>query len=91
MRRLAEQARISERTLIRRFHAGYGCSPAAWLTLERLRLARELLETTRRPVERIARDAGFGTATSLRQAFAQHLHSTPSAYRSAWQPVTVGG
>lgn len=43
--------------------------------------ACRLLETTDRPVERIAADAGFGSALSLRQHFAAQHGLTPLAYR----------
>ena len=52
---LARRAHMSRRTFIRRFHQETGLSPMAWLTSARLDLARELLETTAVPVERIAR------------------------------------
>lgn len=85
VRDLAKHAHVSERTLIRRFAAIYGSTPSAWLTIERLRHAQELLETTTLPIERVATVSGFGTAASLRAAFARNLHTSPSAYRKTWQ------
>lgn len=43
-----------------------------------------LLEATDLPIDRIAADAGFGTATSLRQHLHEALGVTPSAYRSTF-------
>ncbi|GAA0338243.1 helix-turn-helix domain-containing protein [Actinoallomurus spadix] len=78
---LAARAGMSVRTLTRRFQEETGMSPGRWLTRQRVELARHLLETTDLPVDQIARQAGFGTAVSLRQ----HLHATigvsPLAYR----------
>jgi AraC-like DNA-binding protein len=53
--------------------------------MQRVALARRLLETTDLPVERVAADAGFGTATSMRL----HLHAaigvSPLAYRRTYR------
>jgi transcriptional regulator GlxA family with amidase domain len=46
-----------------------------------LLLARRLLETTDRPVERIAEHAGFGTAAALRVHFRRAVTTSPLAYR----------
>jgi transcriptional regulator GlxA family with amidase domain len=83
--RLAGSAAMSVRTFTRRFREETGQSPHTWLAAQRVALARRLLETTDRPVERIAADAGFGTAASLRQ----HLHAaigvSPGAYRRMYR------
>ena len=47
----------------------------------RLDEARRLLETTDRPVERIAGECGFGSAVTLRQNFAASFGTSPIAYR----------
>ena len=65
---LAAHARMSVRTFTRRFREETGTSPQQWLAAQRLALARQLLESTDHPVDRIAADAGFGTAASLRGA-----------------------
>lgn len=43
--------------------------------------ARRLLETTDHPIDRIAADCGFGSATTFRQNFAEAFRTTPSDYR----------
>ncbi|MET8862414.1 helix-turn-helix domain-containing protein [Nonomuraea sp. NPDC004580] len=82
---LAGHARMSVRTFTRRFREETGQSPAKWLTGQRVRHARHLLETTDLGVEEVARRAGFGTAVSLRQ----HLHAAvgvaPLAYRRTFR------
>ena len=82
---LAEHARMSVRTFTRRFREETGQSPAKWLTAQRIRHARHLLETTDLGVEEVARRAGFGSAVSLRQ----HLHAAvgvaPLAYRRTFR------
>lgn len=82
---LAAHARTSVRTFTRRFRQETGQSPAQWLIAQRVALARQLLESTDLPVERVAADAGFGTTASLRQ----HLHAAigvaPLTYRRTYR------
>jgi len=56
---------------------------------QRLALARELLERTDAPVDRVAAEAGFGPPASLRQ----HLHAaigvSPLAYRRTFRGTPV--
>ena len=78
---LAARAGMSPRTFARRFRAAHGTTPYRWLLEQRLLLARRLLETTDRPVERIAEHAGFGTAAALRVHFRRALTTSPLAYR----------
>lgn len=82
---LAAQAHVSRRTLIRRFEREYGLTPSRWLHGERLRRAQQLLESTELSIDHIAEQSGFGTPTSLRQAFASQLHTSPSAYRETFR------
>ena len=82
---LAECASTSVRTLTRRFRAETGLSPSRWLLLRRLDLARELLESTDLPVERIAARTGLGTAASLRAHFHTELGVSPTAYRRTFR------
>ncbi|WP_081511661.1 GlxA family transcriptional regulator [Nocardia donostiensis] len=82
---IAAQTSMSTRTLTRRFRAYTGTTPAQWLVHRRLQRARELLETTDLPVERIARTSGFGSIETMRHHFARHVGTTPTAYRAAFQ------
>ncbi|TWB24662.1 AraC family transcriptional regulator with amidase-like domain [Nitrospirillum amazonense] len=80
--RLASQARMSERTLVRRFRETAGTSPKDWILTERLNRARTLLEATSRPLEQVAADCGFGSADTLRHHFRTRLRTSPAAYRN---------
>jgi transcriptional regulator GlxA family with amidase domain len=86
---LAAHARTSVRTFTRRFREETGLSPQRWLAGQRIALARELLESTDLPVDRVAADAGFGTAASLRQQLRASLGLSPLAYRRTYQGVNV--
>ncbi|MEV5174240.1 helix-turn-helix domain-containing protein [Streptomyces flaveolus] len=82
---LAGHARMSLRTFARRFSDEVGVSPGRWLIQQRVARARQLLEASDLPVDRIATEVGFATGASLRQ----HLHAaigvSPQAYRRTFQ------
>ncbi|GHF24243.1 AraC family transcriptional regulator [Amycolatopsis deserti] len=78
---LAKHAGMSVRTFSRRFRAETGQSPRVWLNQQRVLHARHLLETTDLPVERVAAEAGLGTAASLRQHLNAAIGVAPLAYR----------
>lgn len=80
--RLAEHAAMSPRTFARRFQAEVGVSPHRWLTRQRVLAAQSLLESTRLPVDEVARACGFGSAATLRHHFHQTVRTTPTAYRA---------
>ncbi|MET3859463.1 transcriptional regulator GlxA family with amidase domain [Dietzia sp. 2505] len=81
---IAEAAHSSVRTLNRRFQRETGQSPIEWLTGVRIRHAQELLETTDRRVEHIARHVGFGTPSNFRTQFRRTVGVTPSDYRATF-------
>jgi transcriptional regulator GlxA family with amidase domain len=85
LREMAARESMSVRTFTRRFRDEAGISPLQWLTQQRIERARHLLEETDLPVDRIAADAGFGTAASLRQHLQAALGVSPSAYRSTFR------
>lgn len=83
--RMAELSHLSPRHFARVFRQTTGTTPHRWLTAQRLARARELLEGTDESVSRIARLSGFGSAGTLRTRFAEHLGTSPSAYRQAFR------
>ncbi|WP_328375006.1 helix-turn-helix domain-containing protein [Streptomyces sp. NBC_00440] len=82
---LAARASMSTRTFSRRFCEEVGLTPVQWLTQRRVDLARQLLEETDLPVDRVAADAGFGTAASFRNHLHEALGVSPSAYRATFR------
>ncbi|MER6025087.1 helix-turn-helix domain-containing protein [Streptomyces sp. NPDC001851] len=85
LRDMAEQEAMSVRTFTRRFREEAGISPGQWLTQQRVERARHLLETTDLSIDQVAREAGFGTAQSMRQHLQQSLGVTPTAYRRTFR------
>ncbi|MFH8976102.1 GlxA family transcriptional regulator [Streptomyces sp. NPDC017890] len=85
LRDMAAQESMSVRTFTRRFREEVGVSPGQWLTGQRVERARHLLESTALSVDQVARDAGFGTAQSMRQHLQATLGVTPTAYRRTFR------
>ncbi|MBO1256879.1 helix-turn-helix domain-containing protein [Alteromonas sp. 5E99-2] len=83
--RMSDVIGMSPRTLLRRFKNSTGETPLAWLTLERVSLARELLETTTNNVDQIAIAAGFRSPELLRLHFKRHFKVSPLTYRAQFQ------
>jgi len=82
---VAHRAGQSVRTLNRRFREQTGTTPLQWLLRARVRRAQRLLETTAHPVERLAEEAGFGSATALRTHFRRVVGVSPLGYRRAFR------
>ena len=53
--------------------------------MQRLDRARELLERTDHPIDRVAADSGFGTGTALREHFRAEIGVSPRAYRRTFR------
>ena len=84
---MARTVAMSRRTLARRFREETGHSPLGWLTTQRIALARDLLETTDLPMERIAEKAGLGSATNLRLHFTAQVGIPPNLHRKQFRRV----
>ena len=82
---LAGRALMTRRTFTRKFKQVMGATVGDWLTSQRLALAQQMLETSDLPIEDIAAQAGFGTATSLRQHFSSAFRISPSTYRKEFR------
>jgi transcriptional regulator GlxA family with amidase domain len=84
LHRMASVARMSVRTLSRRFREEAGTTPLQWLLSQRVAHAQELLETTTLTVDSVAHRCGFPDAPTLRRNFASRVGTSPSAYRAAF-------
>jgi transcriptional regulator GlxA family with amidase domain len=79
--RMADSAAMSRRSFTRHFRRVTGTTPKQWLLSQRVALAQRLLESTTEPVERVAQQAGFASATVLRQHMRRAFGLTPMAWR----------
>ncbi|MDQ0934151.1 helix-turn-helix domain-containing protein [Streptomyces turgidiscabies] len=78
---LASRAAVSPATLHRRFRSQLGTTPLAWLTAERVTLARRLIERGEERLDVVAARSGLGTAANLRSRLRRETGLSPSAYR----------
>ncbi|MGW0791718.1 GlxA family transcriptional regulator [Streptomyces sp. NPDC002911] len=85
LKAIAGHAAMSVRSLNRQFRQQVGTTPQRLLLQMRADRARQLLETTDLPVDRIASEAGFGSHSSLRHHFVRLVGTPPQAYRSAFR------
>jgi len=79
---LARHAHLSATTLHRRFRAELGTTPLAWLTAERVDLARRLIEQGVAPLDLVAHRSGLGTTANLRAQMRRRTGLSPSQYRA---------
>jgi transcriptional regulator GlxA family with amidase domain len=82
---LAARSAMSPRTFARRFTESTGSTPYQWLLRRRVQFAQQLLETSALSIEGVAAKSGFGTADNLRKHFNRLVHTSPKAYREAFQ------
>jgi len=81
---MAEVLAMSRRTFLRRFTAGTGMAPSAWLAQARIEEVRRLLESSSLRVEQIADQAGYRSVQVLRDQFRRSMGVSPTAYRASF-------
>ena len=86
MSQLAGRVGTTPRTLHRRFASCLGVTPSEFMARERVRRAKDLLETTALAVDEIGLRVGFHDASAFRRAFKREADVTPSAYRRRFAP-----
>lgn len=74
-------AGLTERTFLRRFTAATGQRPNAYLQQVRIAKARESLERTLDPVDRIAWHVGYSDPAAFRKIFQKLVGAAPVTYR----------
>jgi AraC family transcriptional regulator, transcriptional activator FtrA len=82
---IARKARMSERTLLRRFKMTTGTTPLEWLIQQRVLFAQLLLETGNYSVEQVSTESGFGSAEAFRYHFRRITQTSPTAYRRTFR------
>lgn len=75
-------AGMSGRTFLRRFRAATGHRPGEYIQQVRIAKAREALERSSTPVDRIAWDVGYADPAAFRKLFLKLTGASPAAYRS---------
>lgn len=86
---LAELTSMSTRQLTRLFQAELGTTPARYVEMVRVDVARAALDAGH-SVGDTARLAGFGSAETLRRVFVNHLGVSPKAYRDRFRTTSAG-
>ncbi len=84
---LARQINLSERQFTRVFKAEVGATAADHVEAVRLDSACQLLETTNRTIEQIAKTCGFGTPETMNRTFRRRLNTTPGQHRQHFRGV----
>jgi transcriptional regulator GlxA family with amidase domain len=78
---LAARAGLEERTFLRRFKKATGLRPTEYVQQIRIAKAREALELTRRPIEQVAWQVGYGDPSAFRKLFQRVTGLAPAEYR----------
>lgn len=86
---LAAAACLSRRQFTRLFRAETGTTPAKAIETLRLEAAQFMLDQSRLPVEKIAREAGFGNRERMRRAFIRGRGEAPRAIRTSAGPAAT--
>jgi transcriptional regulator GlxA family with amidase domain len=80
--KLCRAISVNERTLARKFRVAVGMPPLSYLQSKRMARARQLLEDSSLPLERIVEQCGYEDISSFRKLFSRHVGMTPREYRS---------
>lgn len=83
---LVQVSGLPKRSFDRRFRAATGYSPLSYIQTLRVEEAKQLLETSAVPVERIGQGVGYEDAASFRRLFRKVTGMPPGEYRRNFQP-----
>jgi transcriptional regulator GlxA family with amidase domain len=86
---LADRMSMSLRNFSRLFQNEVGETPAHFAERVRAEAARCKLEQTTLPIERIARDCGFGDPERMRRAFLRLYDASPADYRARFRSALL--
>ena len=89
---LAARLGVTDRHLRRIFANAHGVTPVAYLTTQRLLLAKRLLTDTTLPVTQVALAAGFASLRRFNAVFVERYRMNPTALRrERGQPPSADG
>lgn len=83
---MAALAGLEERTFLRRFQKATGMTTTEYCQRLRVGRAREMLQSSLLPLERIAWDVGYSDAGAFRKVFTRIVGLTPGEYRRRFHP-----
>ena len=87
---LAKLAGMSRSAFAARFGAAVGCGPIEYLLRWRMALAQDALSRGARPLERLAEEIGYESASAFSTAFRRRVGCSPGAFaRSAKEPARI--
>jgi transcriptional regulator GlxA family with amidase domain len=78
---MIRQSGLSRRTFARRFRAATGHAPLDYVQRVRIEESKQILETERSTVEKIAHQVGYDDTVSFRRLFKRMVGETPAEYR----------
>ncbi|MHB8303373.1 MAG: GlxA family transcriptional regulator [Acidobacteriaceae bacterium] len=81
VKRMAAEARLGERTFLRRFQKATGLTPTKYVQHLRVAKAREALEFSSKSVSEVAWKVGYEDAGSFQKVFHKIMGLTPGDYR----------
>lgn len=87
---LADRAAMSERHFSRQFLIETGQTPARFVDSVRLEHAKNHLEQTSWPLERVAQRSGFGSVDSLQRSLRRQAGISPELYRQRFSRLPIG-
>jgi transcriptional regulator GlxA family with amidase domain len=78
---VTQRSGLPERTFARRFKHATGYTPIAYIQALRVEEAKQILETSNRPVEHVSAEVGYEDPASFRRLFHRLTGMTPVQYR----------
>jgi AraC family transcriptional regulator len=82
---LAALCGLSRSHFVRAFKQSTGMPPHRWLSMQRVKRAKELLRGTRMPIAEIALTCGFADQSHLTRVFSKACRISPGAWRREWK------
>jgi transcriptional regulator GlxA family with amidase domain len=86
---MIEQSGLTTRTFKRRFRKATGYDPLDYVQTLRVEEAKQMLEATSDPIDRIAINVGYEDPNSFRRLFKRTTAISPSQYRQRFQTVSI--
>ena len=83
---LAREVSMSRSAFVDRFTTLVGMPPIRYLTIWRLQAAKLALRETRKPIEQLALEVGYGSGEAFSRAFKREFGLSPARWREQQAP-----